>query len=482
MYLDNRKKLDCSCLKPRWLWMSGMLSAAIALAGSPAYAEGQLADEGKALSYANLADPELITEHPVSTRSPEDRVGNRMTSGTAVTETTPLDRFAQTNPTLQEPLELPPDPASEPSSDLQPSDPAAVPDLSDPGLSNPDLSDPSADSEVSDPSANSEVSDPTSPDPEATELSSEPTAPKGWQFSLSPYFFVPFDINADVTVSGRSASLDAGLDDVLNLDRAFTGGLRFEGRSSRWGIILDGFYVYAEDSGNLGGSFSARNLVGFVRQTSPGRLEDFIQQFDPEQLERLTQIGQQIGQRVDLDTPIPITASGTVSVRQIRVDAAVSYRAVDISLDSSPDESFYPRLVIAPLAGLRTNFLRQTIEVDSIRIANREIPEDAIPSVDREFRESVTLVDPLLGAEIELALSDRWSFELHGDISGFGIGADRNLTWNLAFGTQFNISPSVGLQLLYRFNSFEYEDGDGRDRIELDLEQNGLQLMAIFRF
>jgi len=458
VYFYSWKKLDVLRLKSRWLWMGSMVSAAIALTGSPAYAEKQFSNGSKVLSYANLVDTELGTEHPISASSSEAMEGNTVTLGTELTQATPGDRLTQANPTPQEPLEIPPESIFEPPSELQPSEPTSEV-LSEPDLSEPDLS-----------------------EPEAADLSSDPIPSKGWQFSLSPYFFAPFDIDADVTVSGRSTSIDLGLDDVLNLDRAFNGGLRFEGQSNRWGFVLDGFYLYAEDSGSLGGSFSARSLAGFVRQTSPGRLDEFVQQFDPQRLEQLTQIGQQIGQQVNLDTPVPITASGTASVRQIRIDAAVTYRAVDISLDNSPDADFYPRLVIAPLAGLRTNFLRQTIEVDSIRIANREIPDNAIPSVDREFRESVTLVDPLLGAEIALALSERWSLELQGDISGFGLGADRNLGWNLAFGTQFNISRSVGLQLLYRFNGFDYADGDGRDRIELDLEQNGLQLTTTFRF
>jgi len=518
VYFDSRKTLDNPRLKPHGLWISSMVSAAIALAGSPAYAKGQLPNASKALSYESLAAAGLITEQPISVSSPEAIMGNEIVANIEFTEATPLDHVAQANPTPQETLEIPPEPIFEPTPELQPSEPTSDPVLSEPTLSDPTLSEPDLlDPTLSEPDLLDHLLDPTlsepdlldptlsepdlldptlsepdlpdsglpDPDlsePEATDLSSDPIPSKGWQFSLSPYFFAPFNIDADVTVAGRSTSIDAGLDDVLNLDRAFTGGLRFEGQSNRWGFILDGFYLYAEDSGSLGGSFSARSLLEFVQQTSPGRLDEFVQQFDPQQLEQLTQIGQQIGQQVNLDTPVPIRASGTASVRQIRVDAAVSYRAVDVSLDNSPDADFYPRLVIAPLLGIRTNFLRQTIEVDSIRIANREIPEDAIPSVNREFRESVTLVDPLLGAEIALALSDRWSLELQGDISGFGLGADRNLGWNLAFGTQFNFSRSVGLQLLYRFNGFDYADGDGRDRIELDLEQNGLQLTTTFRF
>lgn len=462
--------------------MSGVASTAIALIGSPAYAQEQLSDHhvlphqsSKVITqlsvsaYETPIDIEGMAGSPISKRFNAAIVGDEIASPIELAEALPLSSLAQANPTDQEP-QLP----SEPPSELQPFEPVPAPTSPESNLLEPETTDSAQPLEP--------TSEPTSPESETTDSSAAPVSSKGWQFSISPYFFAPFDINADITVSGRSTSIDLGLDDILNFDRAFTGGLRFEGQRDRWGLILDGFYLYGEDSGNLGGSFSARSLFGFVRQTSPGRLDEFVQQFDPQRLEQLTQIGQQIGQRVDLDTPIPITASGTASIRQIRVDVAVSYRAVDISLDNSPDADFYPRLTVSPLAGLRTNFLRQTIEVDTIRIAGQEIPDNAIPSVNREFRESATLVDPLLGADIELALSERWALGLQGDISGFGIGADRNLAWNLAFGAQYNISRSVGLQLLYRFNGFEYEDGDGLDRIQLDLQQNGLLLMTTFRF
>lgn len=310
--------------------------------------------------------------------------------------------------------------------------------------------------------------------------SSPPSAPSnGWQFSVEPYFFAPFDVDADVTVSGRSTSLDLGLDDILELDRAFNAGLRLQAQNDRWGLILDGFYLFAEDSGNLGRTFSSGSIFQFVQQTSPGRLGEFVQQFDPQQLQQFIQIGQQIG----LNTPVRVSADGTVSIRQITVDAAVSYRAVDTSLNnSSKRTNFYPRLVVAPILGVRTNFLRQTVEIDTIRINDRSIPDNAVPSISRDFRFSKTLVEPLLGAQLELALSERWALGLRGDVSGFNIGAKQNFTWNLIVGTQYNISRNIALQLAYRFNSFDFETGDGLRQAELNLRQNGLLLSTVFRF
>ena len=300
-----------------------------------------------------------------------------------------------------------------------------------------------------------------------------------WQFSAEPYFFLPLDIQADITVDGRSTSLDLGLDDILNLDRVFDAGLRLGAQRNRWGIVLDGFYAYGERSGRLGQTFSAGSLFQFVQRTAPRSLQQFVQQYDPAQIQQFVQLGRQIG----LNTPVRISANGTVSVRQITVDAAVSYRAVDTSLNTSPTATnFYPRLIVAPILGVRTNFLRQTIEVNTIRIDNAPIPDDALPRIDRKFRFSRTLVEPLVGAEVGLALSERWALGLRGDVSGFNIGADQNLTWNLLAGVQYRLSRLASLQLAYRFNSFDFEDGEGFARAKLNLRQNGLWLSAMFQF
>lgn len=264
----------------------------------------------------------------------------------------------------------------------------------------------------------------------------------------------------------------------MDLDRVFDGGLRLEAQRDRWGIILDGFYVFAEQSGGLGQTFSSGSLLQFVRQTAPGRLEQFTQRFSPERLQQVAQLGRQIG----LNTPVRVTARGTVSVRQITADAAVSYRVIDTALDNSPQEPLYPRFVLAPLVGVRTNFLRQTIEVDTVRIDGLPIPDDAIPPIDRSFRLSRTLVDPLVGAQFGVDLSDRWSLGLRGDVSGFNIGADQNWTWNLLAGVQYRLSRLASLQLAYRFNGFDFEDGEGLTRAKLNLRQNGLWLSAVFRF
>lgn len=486
---DCLENLDCQLklLKLLLLCASSTVSMAIALTVSPVYAEGQ-SSRLRATTLSELKSP-LASDPSIqnSTIANFDEV----TVNKKLHHTPIEGSFAASEKPVHPPQHLKRanalfvGPAIENTVSIQSIESVSPRNISLNGIAqgdNLELSDSVIESTEIQPTEPALASDlmaqdePTSP-PSAAQSSSEPT--DRWQFSVEPYFFVPFDVQADVTVDGRRTSVDLGLDDILNLDRAFDAGLRLEARHDRWGFSLDGFYIFASDSGSLGRSFSAGSLLQFVRQTDPENIQQFVQRFEPEQIQQIVQVGQQFG----LDTPVRVTADGRVSVRQITIDAAVSYRIVDTSLDNSPEETdFYPRLVIAPIVGVRTNFLRQTVEVDTVRIDDIPIANDRLPAIDREFRFSRTLVEPLIGAQFELALSERWALGFRGDVSGFNIGADRNVTWNLLAGAQYRLSRLVSLHLAYRFNSFDFEDGEGLRRTRLELDQDGLWLSAIFRF
>ncbi|MES1022735.1 outer membrane beta-barrel protein [Gloeocapsa sp. BRSZ] len=274
-----------------------------------------------------------------------------------------------------------------------------------------------------------------------------------WQFSVEPYIFVPFRVQADATVAGRSASIDLGLGNILNFDRAFNAGIRLEAQKNRLGLILDGFYVSAQNSGNLEVTFPPGSLPG-------------------------------IGANIPI--PVQTSADASLSIRQGLIDLAASYRVVDTTLgDSAAAPKSFPRLVFAPSLGLRINILSQKLEVDDVRINNIPVGNLPLPislPVNQDFRLNRTTVEPLIGAQIGLDLSERWTVDLRGDVSGFNLNADTNLTWNLLVGAQYQLSPNTSLQLSYRFNGFDFEDGSGLTRANLNLRQNGLLLGATFHF
>jgi len=274
-----------------------------------------------------------------------------------------------------------------------------------------------------------------------------------WQFSVEPYIFVPLRVQADATVAGRTASIDLGLGNILDFDRAFNAGIRLQAQKNRLGLILDGFYISAQNSGNLGVTFPPNSLPG-------------------------------IGANIPI--PVRTSADASLSIRQGLIDLAASYRIVDTTLgDSVAAPKSFPRLVFAPSLGLRINILSQKLEVDDVRINNIPVGNLPLPislPVNRDFRLNKTTVEPLIGAQIGLDLSERWTVDLRGDVSGFNLNADTNLTWNLLVGAQYQLSPNTSVQLSYRFNGFDFEDGLGLTRAKLNLRQNGLLLGATFHF
>ncbi|MBW4581188.1 MAG: hypothetical protein KME42_16595 [Tildeniella nuda ZEHNDER 1965/U140] len=268
---------------------------------------------------------------------------------------------------------------------------------------------------------------------------SQPEQSDRWQFSVEPYFFVPLNVKADITAAGRGASIRAGLGSILNLDRAFDIGARLEARKNKFGVTLDAFYLSAGQSGNLGVTFPAGSL-----------------------------------QSLGIPTAARVSADGNVSLRQGTIDLAAFYRVVDTPLNRSA--SVYPRLVVEPTVGLRTNIFRQKLEVDTIRIANIPIP------FNREFSVSRTTVEPLIGARIGVDLSYRWTVGVRGDVSGFNLNADRDITWNLLVGARYRLSPKTSLQLAYSLSNFLFEEEGRLTRARLNLRQEGLWLSALFEF
>jgi hypothetical protein len=88
--------------------------------------------------------------------------------------------------------------------------------------------------------------------------------------------------------------------------------------------------------------------------------------------------------------------------------------------------------------------------------------------------------DPIVGANLSLPLGKGFSFNVQGDIGGFGVGSD--LTWQAYpnFGWQFAKWGSV--QAGYRFLYMDYETGSGLSRFKYDVTYRGPQVGVTFHF
>ena len=88
--------------------------------------------------------------------------------------------------------------------------------------------------------------------------------------------------------------------------------------------------------------------------------------------------------------------------------------------------------------------------------------------------------DPIIGGRFALPLGEKFSFNVSGDIGGFGVGSD--LTWQAYpyFGWQF--TKRASLQVGYRFLYTDYETGSGLNRFKYDMLTSGPQVGFTFHF
>lgn len=93
---------------------------------------------------------------------------------------------------------------------------------------------------------------------------------------------------------------------------------------------------------------------------------------------------------------------------------------------------------------------------------------------------SKSWVDPFIGAQLAVPLSDRWWLDLRGDVGGFGVGS--NLAWQAWADFGFRASETVSVFAGYHALDMDYEDGSGTRYFRYDVLTGGPQLGVAFRF
>lgn len=74
--------------------------------------------------------------------------------------------------------------------------------------------------------------------------------------------------------------------------------------------------------------------------------------------------------------------------------------------------------------------------------------------------ENETWVDPVVGLNGRIELTDRWELLAEGDIGGFGVGSDISWSWLAAIGYRFEpLGRDTFLRAGYRMLHVDYEDG-----------------------
>ena len=215
----------------------------------------------------------------------------------------------------------------------------------------------------------------------------------GWEFRLGLPLWVS-GLKGDTGVLGVTIPVDVQFKDIfklLDMAAAFS----FEARKGPWGLQTSGIYM---DLSNAA------------------------------------------------ETPGTLITSMNLELKQLMLDAAVSYAVVDNDCAS-----------LELLAGARYNHIYNGLTVEQ-------------PLVTTFNESSKSWIDPYLGLQGRAKLTNTLTFVGKGDIGGFDIGS--NLTWQLYGGLEYQISPSWHLGVGYRYLSVDYASGG----FTYDIDTSGPQI------
>ncbi len=98
----------------------------------------------------------------------------------------------------------------------------------------------------------------------------------------------------------------------------------------------------------------------------------------------------------------------------------------------------------------------------------------------REASRDASWVDPLVGLNVVVPFSGKWTYTLRGDVGGFGVGSD--FTWHMITTFRRQNTETFAWYVGYRVIAFDYENGRGQNYQRYDLTQHGPGVGVAFSF
>lgn len=98
------------------------------------------------------------------------------------------------------------------------------------------------------------------------------------------------------------------------------------------------------------------------------------------------------------------------------------------------------------------------------------VDETLTPSGQPPIASNTTVTDPIVGAIGDWTIGKRWTFEMRGDLGGFGLSSE--FTNQLAVGFLWQINDKIRLPFGYRVLGYQIKKGD----VEMDTRMTGLVL------
>ena len=241
-----------------------------------------------------------------------------------------------------------------------------------------------------------------------------------WRVDVSPYFFLPYDVSGDATIAGQTASFELDTSDLLDL-LSFALSGRLEVWKGDFALILDGYYVNLEAGGNT---------------DTPG--------------------------------PLPINVGISGEFRQYIVDGLGTYRVINQPYNADGD-----MWSLDLSGGLRYNYLKQEIDIS--------VGGGPGPGGATSLGGSVDWVDPIVGARVAMALNERWTAGLRGDIGGFGV-SDADLQWSVTGGFDYRPWETTSIKFGWRYYAIDMETTLSDGAFAYDVSQHGPYVAVTFRF
>lgn len=165
-------------------------------------------------------------------------------------------------------------------------------------------------------------------------------------------------------------------------------------------------------------------------------------------------------------------------------DFALSYHIGSLPMTELPKEPSnrpYPLVWFEPIAGVRLNVLNLKID-QTLDFSLSSSLVDFQGTFQQTFQKGRTWLEPMLGAKLGIQVSDPLIFWARGDVSGFGLAGDTDLSWNFLFGMDWWVRKNISLQLAYHFYEINYQNGTGTNTFGFQQSLNGPYVAATFHF
>jgi hypothetical protein len=290
-----------------------------------------------------------------------------------------------------------------------------------------------------------------------------------WQFYVSPYIWIP-GVNLNINSLRASTSTNIAWWDVAS--HLFSNAIGVMGRAEawkgRWGIYLDGYFAYVSASGSQVGDTRDKTFgpvnIGSVGINLPGQVSGNI----------------------------TLTPSGSASYISRIGSLDIGGRFLVGTRPWQPGREF-PVLSMELLGGLRLNFINQFFKLNfsNIRVGSATVDfrrfslsanHQSIRNGAYTLDYTLTIAEPFIGPRVSIWLNPKFVLTFKGDVGGFGLVANDNVTCTLEALLGYRINKNIYAYGGYKARGTWYSFGEDQTKVTFAGWANGPVLGFTYAF